>query len=101
MRDQFEWHREKPYAAVLRFDDLYFFLFRLSLVYSLTMAVGVWLFILIDFARSAIRPLSYTAVAVGALWLEHAVFASILPCALVAFTGLRLLARTVFETAGF
>lgn len=99
--DQFDWHRARSSAFVMRFEDLYFFIFRLLFLYTLLLTTGVWLLILVDFARQAARPLSYTQIAVGALWLEHAWVGAMLPVILVGAAGLRLLARAVAESSLF
>ena len=85
---------------MFRFEDLYFFLFRLLLVYSLGLAVAVWLFVLSDFSRTSPRRLSFTQLAVGVLWLEHAWIAAVLPVLLTGVTGVRLLVRTSAELGG-
>ena len=98
--DQFEWHRERVCPFVFRFEDLYFFLFRLLLVYSLGLVLAAWLLLLADFARAAPRGLSFTQLAVGVLWLEHAWVAAVLPFLLTGAAGVRLLARTAAELGG-
>lgn len=70
--DQFDWHKEATVPFVCRLEDLYFFFFQLLFVVTLIAATWVWLFFFLDIIHQGKPTLSYTQVAVGLAWLEHA-----------------------------
>lgn len=97
LTDQFDWHREKAYPFVMRFEDLYLFYFQLLNVLAVTFCLLVWLCLLIDLSSVGATGVSYTYVAIGLRWLEQVLVGLVLSHLAVVIVSIRISLRTPFE----
>lgn len=100
LTDQFDWHREKAYPFVMRFEDLYQFYFQLLNILTLWFCSLVWLSLLIDLCAVGQFGVSYTYVAVGLRWLEQTLYSLLCGHFTTLIISLRIALRTPFEFWG-
>lgn len=97
VQDQYDWHREKSYPFVMKFEDLLFFYIQVFNLLTLLCCLLVWLSLTIDLITLGENAVSYTYIAVGIKWLEHAALNISLSFLFPVFIGLRVSLRTPFE----
>jgi len=95
--DQFEWHRERTWPFSLHFEDLYFFLFQLMLVWSLSCCLIFFFYLALTIIGGLVPALSYTQLSVAFLFFEHVLLLIAMMVINFVICGLRVWLRTPTE----